>query len=136
MAQFWITLLSLAAGAVGYLAVTFWVRPILRYREIRYEVDADLVFYANAVELEKKDGSIRQDTLDRKESNRRHAASLIAIYRQLPHWYLWRLEKTGENPQEAFRSLIALSNSSTWAEVTEHAEEVEKHLGLSEDWTK
>lgn len=74
MDQFWITLLCIMAGAMGYLIATFWVRPILRYREMKSQVASDLVFFANAIELQKLDGSFREDTLLRKDANRRCAA--------------------------------------------------------------
>jgi hypothetical protein len=62
MEQFWITLLSIVAGAGGYLIATFWVRPILRYKDLKYQIASDLVFFANAIELQKLDGSLREDT--------------------------------------------------------------------------
>src|SRR6266480_1132334 len=114
MEQFLITLLSIGAAAVGYLIVTFWVRPILRYRETKYRVAADLVFFANAMELQKQDGTLREDTLRRKDSNRRCASELKTIYSDLPFWYRFLLERLKENPIEASADLIGLSNSSSW----------------------
>jgi hypothetical protein len=130
MEPFLIMLLSIGAGAVGYLVVTFWVQPILRYREIKYRLAADLVFFANALELQKQDGTLRQDTLQRKDSNRRCAAELRAIYSDLPFWYRLLLEKRKENPVEASKDLIGLSNSSTWREAEGFEKDVRKKLKI------
>jgi hypothetical protein len=110
--EFWVTLLSIAAGAVGYIVVTFWVQPILRYRDIKYQVAADLVFFANALELQKQNGKLRNDTLARQDNNRRCAAELKAICPQLPFWYRCKLRLKKENPTEGWKDLIGLSNSS------------------------
>lgn len=131
MEEFAITLLSIVAGGAGYLIVTFWVRPILRYHDIKYEVAADLVFFANALDFSGTDGKLRDDTLQRKESNRRHAAQLAAIYSDLPYWYQHWLTKRGEDLQKASRELIRLSNSSTWRDAEDVITNVKKHLRLS-----
>lgn len=131
MEQFWITLLSIGAGAIGYMIVTFWVQPILRYREIKYRVAADLVFFANAIDLQKQNGSLREDTLQRKDSNRRCAAELKAIYSDLPFWYRLLLRKQKENPIEASKDLIGLSNSSSWGDAEDYINGVMKNLRLS-----
>lgn len=130
MQQVWITIFGIAAGGVGYLIATFWMRPILRYRDIKYQVASDLVFYANAIEMQKQDGSFREDTLQRKERNRRHAADLAAIYSDLPAWYQYYLLKKNENPQEASRDLIGLSNSSELEDAKEYIVNIKKHLRL------
>jgi hypothetical protein len=130
--QFLITLLSIGAGAAGYLIVTFWVQPILRYREIKYRVVADLVFFANAIELQKQDGAFREDTLQRKEHNRRCASELKAIYSDLPCWYRALLKKRRENPLEASKDLIGLSNSSNWRDAEPFENGVRKNLRITD----
>lgn len=130
MAQFWITLLSVMAGAIGYLIATFWVRPILRYRDIKSRVASDLVFFANAIELQKLDGSFREDTLQRKDANSRCAADLQAIYFELPCWYRLWLKRRSENPGEASSALRGLSNSSCKDEAKDYIQEVKDNLRL------
>jgi hypothetical protein len=136
MEQFLITLLSIGAGALGYLIVTFWVQPILRYREIKYRVAADLVFFANAMELQKQDGTLREDTLKRKDSNRHCASELKAIYSELPLWYRLLLKKREEKPLEASKDLIGLSNSSSWADGLEFEKGVRKNLKIPDKNTE
>jgi hypothetical protein len=130
MEEFWITLLSIMAGAVGYLIATFWVRPILRYRDIKSQVASDLVCFANAIELQKLDGSFREDTLQRKDANRRRAAELKAVYFELPHWYRLWLKCRGENLGEASSELIGLSNSSSRDEAKDYIQKVKDYLRL------
>ena len=105
MYQFWITLLSIVVAAIGYLIVTFWFRPILRYRAIKYQVTSDLVFFADAI------GSSTNHALERMAANRRSAADLAAINSELPTWYRWWLTKRQEDPMQASKALIGLSNA-------------------------
>ncbi len=130
MEQLWITLLIIGAGAVGYIIVTFLVQPILRYRNIKHEVSADLVFFANALDLYKADGSLQSDAVKRKESNRRHAAELDAICSDLPYLYHCWLRIRNEHPKEASKKLIGLSNSSTWRDAKPFEQGVKEHLRL------
>lgn len=131
MEQFWITLVSIVAGAAGYLTTTFWVRPILRYKDIKYRVASDLVFFANAIELQKLDGSLRKDTLARKDANRRLASDLAAIYNDLPRWYRYCIQRRKEDPTRASSELIGLSNESVVKEAKERIQSIKKHLRIS-----
>ena len=133
MEQFWITLLSITAGAAGYLIVTFWVRPILRYRDIKYQIASDLVFFANAIQLQKLDGSLREDTLARQDANRHRAADLKAIYSYLPAWYRCLLKQRNEDPLEASSELIGLANESDPKEAKERIKSVKKYLRIPLD---
>jgi hypothetical protein len=131
MDQFWITLLSIAAGAAGYLIATFWVRPILRYKDIKYQVASDLVFFANAIELHKLDGSLREDTLKRQDVNRQRASDLAAIYDYLPTWYRCWLQKSKEDPKRACSELIGLSNESDVKEAKQRIQNIKACLRIS-----
>lgn len=104
-------LLSIVAGAAGYLAVTFWFQPILKYREIKARVAADLVFFANALDLWDQFGTLREGTVKRKENNRRCASEIEAIYSDLPGLYRWWLQQRNESPKQASIDLIELANS-------------------------
>lgn len=42
-------LLGVVTGAAGYWITTFWMKPILQYRELRTKVFADFIFYAQVV---------------------------------------------------------------------------------------
>ena len=131
MDELWIALLTIAVGAMGYLIANFWVSPILRYRKIKNQVTSDLVFFANAIQLQKLDGTLREDTLARKDANRRLAADLVAINNDLPTWYRWWLAKRHEDPQRASSELIGLSNESDPREAPKRVESVKKYLRIS-----
>ena len=40
---------GIVAGAVGYWVTTFWMKPILRYRELRSKVLSDLIYFAQVI---------------------------------------------------------------------------------------
>ncbi len=61
----------------------------------------------------------------RQDNNQRHAAEIRACYYRLPFWYKFYLKKVGENPIEASKELIGLSNSSEHV----HGEPFVKKLG-------
>jgi hypothetical protein len=130
VSAFWTTLLSIAAGAAGYLIATFWFQPVLRYRDVKSQIASDLVFFANAVELQKTDGTMRSDALERKDTNRRRAADLIAIYAQLPVWYRVWLARRPEDPREASQELIGLSNASGRDDAKQYVTNVQRALRL------
>jgi len=131
MEQFLSLLLTIVAGAGGYLIVTFWFQPILRYREIKYRVVADLIFFANARDLENQNGDLRDDTLKRMESNRRCASELEAIYSDRPRPYRCWLQCRKENPKKASEGLIGLSNSTTWRDAEPFEKSVKENLKFS-----
>jgi len=123
MYEFWITFLSIVTGAIGYLIATFWVRPILRYRDIKYQIASDLIFFADAISGQTNRASERMD------ANRRRAADLAAINSELPCWYRWWLTKHNEDPMQASKELIGLSNAPNVEEAKERIENVRQRLG-------
>ena len=122
--------IGIVAGAAGYLAATFWFRPIMRFIDARHAVISDLEFYANAVGFE-GDNQIMQDrVLQRKVSQRRDAVELRACYLHLPGWYRGTLSRRGWDVPEASSSLIGLSNTSDWGIADEKLQKIRKGLGL------
>ena len=105
-----ILLSSLVAGGLGYLIVTFWINPILRYIQIRHDVTSDLVYYANVISPDNLNEKLKEKYEARIDSNRRHAAEMAASYYRLPRWYRAWLKKIGEEPLVASKNLIGLSN--------------------------
>lgn len=124
MYEFWITFLSITAGAIGYLMATFWVRPILRYRDIKYQVASDLIFFADAISSQTDRASERMD------ANRRRASDLAAINGELPSWYRWWLTKRHEDLKQASKELIGLSNAPNIEEAKDRIENVRQRLRI------
>lgn len=130
MSEFLIFLLGLVAGSTGYLLVTFICQPILRYRELRYSVISDLVFYRNTVNAYGLDNDMKTRLNERIAANRRHAADLAAIYYQLPRVFrvflLWR----GVDLIKANSELLGLSNTFDVDQATKRIERIQKHLKI------
>lgn len=126
-----IALIGFLTGAAGYLVVTFWMAPLLRYIQLRYEVTADLVFYANTFHEESSGDILLQRADKRRELNRRHAAEFAACYYQLPWFYKTWLKLSGENPVGAAKELIGLSNSNP-STYEAHLDHLKSHLRLTD----
>jgi hypothetical protein len=136
MEAFWIFLLSVGAGAVGYLITEFWMQPVLRYRDIRHAVISDLVFFANAIDATGMGDHLQRRQGDRKDSNRRHAAELRTCYYRLPSWYRLLLRKKGEDPLAASRHLMGLSNTSDYEHADRNVVGIRRALRLPDDLLK
>lgn len=130
MKEFIIVLISIFAGASGYLLATFWFQPILRYREIKHHVFSDLIFYANAINAEGMNEIMKQRMEQRVESNRRHSAELTSCYKDLPLWYRKWLERNGEKPMEAANHLMGLSNTYEYDPADKRIVKIKEHLKI------
>lgn len=126
-----ILLLSLVTGGCGYLIVTFWMAPILRYLQIRHEVTSDLIFYANVIDLSILDDRLKERHEVGVEAYRRHAAEIAASYYRLPRWYRLLLKRRGEEPVTASKNLIGLSNCAKSADAYPHIRSVMKNLRIA-----
>ena len=106
--------LGLFFGAIGYLIATFWMQPILKYRELRVKVFADFIFYAQVVNALGLNDKMKELYEQRIISNRRHSADLSAYITELPSWYLWVLHRNGQTPEDAATHLIGYSNTTEY----------------------
>lgn len=126
-------LLTILAGGFGYYLVNFLMQPILRYQEIRHQVTADLLYYANAISGGKGISDfVRRKQEERQEANRKHAAEIVAAYYRLPRLYRSWLKRSGEDPLDASRGLIGLSNSFDYEEAYPHLKRLLKSLNLQD----
>jgi hypothetical protein len=126
-----ILLFSLIAGGCGYLIVTFWMTPILRYLQIRHDITADLIFFANVIAPEMLSERLKKLHVAGAEAYRRHAAEIAACYYRLPWWYRFLLKKRGENPLLASKNFIGLSNCSKLLDADPHIQWLKKSLLIS-----
>lgn len=53
-------LLGVVAGAIGYLLVTFCMRPVLRYLELKEQVVSDMIFYSNVINADGLNGEMKE----------------------------------------------------------------------------
>lgn len=136
MKEIALLIFSLLAGGIGYLVVTFWMSPILRYLTIRHEVTSDLLFYANVLhESDLLGKELKERAEQRRASNRRHASEIAACWYRLPKWYKhFFLKRNCEDPMAASKELIGLSNSSNDT-YDKHVKALQKALNINVlDW--
>jgi hypothetical protein len=124
-------ILGVVTGALGYLIVTFWFEPILRYRDVKHTVAADLVYYANAIMAKDDAVEVPEMKKARTEANRRRAAELRACSLRLCWIYkcCW-LRILGENPDEASKNLIGLANAADRDNAEHHIQNIKQYLRL------
>jgi hypothetical protein len=124
-----VMLIGAAAGTVGYWVNTFWMTPILQYRELRMTVFADAIFYAQVVNAEGLNDRMQKLYEDRIVANRRSAADLAACLVELPDWYKWWLRLRGCAPDRAASNLIGYSNTSDYEQAAKVMRAIKKSLG-------
>jgi len=120
-------LLAAIVGGVAFLIVNFWMQPLLRCKDVKHQVISDLVFYANAINVDGMDQEMQNRRWERCRQNRVHAAELKACFYALPRWYRWWLRQCGECPEKASKNLIGLSNSNDF----DTARKFARHLRLA-----
>ncbi len=123
-------LVGIASGAAGYWISVFWMKPILRYIDLRSEVLSDLIYYAQVTNADGLNELMKKRFLDRVESNRRVSADLYSCILELPYWYLCWLKFKGCDPEAAAQDLIGLSNTTEHAAASKRTELIKKALGI------
>ena len=123
-------LIGLGAGAGGYLIVTFWFQPILRYREIREQVHSDLIYHADATNAEGLNEEMKQRMWSRVSANRRHSSDLRAVFGFLPWWYRKNLAARGHDPEQVAKDLMGLSNTFKHEDAVTRVQRIRSGLGL------
>ena len=126
-------LLGTVAGAAGYWISTFWMKPILQYREIRSKVFSDFIFYAQVINAERLNDRMKKLHEDRTLANRRHSADLAACLTELPGWYKWWLGRKGQSPESAVTNLIGYSNTTEYDAADKKIRAIKKALGFYQD---
>ncbi|WP_158702855.1 hypothetical protein [Melaminivora suipulveris] len=122
-------LLGIVAGALGYWLTTFWMSPILQYRQLRMKVFADFIFYAQVVNAEGLNDRMKALYEERITSNRRHSADLASCLTELPSWYKWWLHRRSQAPEKAANQLIGYSNTTEYEQAAKIMNAIQKNLG-------
>jgi hypothetical protein len=122
--------MGIAAGAVGYWINTFWMRPLIRYGELRSKVYSDLIFYAQVVSDLGLNDRMREMYESRVMENRRSSADLAACLLDLPLWYRAWLRLCGQAPEIAVTQLIGYSNTIDWDHAEKRQVAIKKALGF------
>lgn len=123
-------LVGITAGAVGYWFTTFWMKPILQYRELKTKILIDLIFYAQVVNAEGLNEQMQKLFEERVKSNRRCSAELTACLLELPWWYKLWLQFRGSNPEAAAENLMGLSNTTEYEAVAKRVDRIKAALSI------
>ena len=123
-------LIGVIAGTVGYWFTTFWMKPILQYRELRSKVLIDLIFYAQVINADGLNERMKSLHEDRVLANRRLSAELTACLLELPFWYKRWLQLRGHKPERATADLIGFSNTTEYEAANKRVERIKTALGI------
>ena len=126
-------LVSIIFGAMGYWITTFWMKPILLYRELRMKVFADFIFYAQVVNADGLNDQMKLLYEERITGNRRHSADLAACLVELPYLYRWWLHRNGQAPERAAKYLIGYSNTTEYEAAENSMRSIKNALGFKDD---
>lgn len=123
-------LIGVMTGTVGYWFTTFWMKPLLQYRELKSKILIDLIFYAQVINADGLNERMQGLYEDRIVSNRKLSAELTACYLELPFWYKWWLRVRGRMPERAATDLIGLSNTRDYDAAANRVERIKTALGI------
>lgn len=121
---------GIVSGAVGYWVTTFWMKPILRYRELRGKILSDLIYFAQVINADGLNKRMQKLYEGRIRENRRSSAELSACLVELPCWYKAWLQCQGCNPKLAAQDLIGFSNTTDYDVASKRVERIKKNLGI------
>jgi hypothetical protein len=108
------------------------MNSLLRYLDIKHQVTSDLVFYANVLNADGLNEEMQKRHRDRIGQNRKHAAEIRASYYRLPWWYKRYLKCRQENPVQASKALVGLSNTNEYDLGKKYTERLRKSLRIPE----
>lgn len=123
-------LIGVITGTLGYWFTTFWMKPILQYRELKSKVIIDLIFYAQVINADGLNERMQKLYEDRVVANRRLSGELTACILELPSWYKWLLRKRGHMPERAATDLIGFSNTTDYEAASKRVERIKVALGI------
>ena len=115
----WAALLSFLVGSFGYVLARLVIRPLLRYHLLKERIRRSL------------DAPEGPGTAQWQATVREYAGALTLCYsQQLPHWYRLSLKNRAEDPLEAARHLMTLSNVNQPQHAARRANDVRRVLNL------
>jgi len=126
-------LIGIVAGAIGYWITTFWVQPILRYRNIKNQILMEFIYYAQVINPDGLNDEMEKLYRERILANRRSSAQLTAAIQELPQWYkklYLKIFEKNTQPEEAAKHLIGYSNTKEYEMAFKLQTAIRKKLGL------
>lgn len=128
--KLWPLLIGIPAGALGYWITTFWMRPILQYKQLRTKVFSDFIFYAQVVNADGLNDKMKELYQRRVLSNRQNSADLSACLTELPPFYIWWLHRKNQFPEKAASGLIGYSNTIEYEHALNAMNSIRINLGF------
>ena len=121
-------LIGCSLGAAGYIIFRFWLLPIGRYQRIKDRITESIRHHELKISGEKT----FQLSSDQAEILRKQSVALTdAYYDDLPHWYRMVLTNRKESPDDASKSLLALSGIRDPDHASNRILNIKKSLNLS-----
>ncbi len=118
------SLISFVVGALGYIIIQFWIRPILKFRKIKKKIIALLNTFNPTTNSESQGRNT-----DRSKILRQYSIELSDCYNiDLPYWYKLRLDSRKESPVEASRHLMSLANITRHKDAEKHIDKINFYL--------
>ncbi len=129
----WAVFIGIVAGAMGYWFTTFFVQPILRFRDLRNKVLRDFIYYAQVINADGLNDEMKKLYHERILSNRKTSAELAAAILDLPSGYSWYLKVKRQAPAEAAKHLIVYSNTTDCNQAHGVESLIRRQLGLPQE---
>lgn len=123
-------LIGIIAGAIGYWISTFYVQPVLRFREVRNQILRDFIYYAQVVNAEGLSEDMQKLFNERILANRKASAQLSSAVLDLPRLYRCFFKRRCHNSKLAATSLIGFSNTYDYDQASKVEGEIRTLLGL------
>lgn len=122
------SMIGFGLGAAGYIVFRFWLLPIRRYQRIKQEITEMVRRHEGNLSGEKS----FQLSPDQSEICRKQSVALTdAYYDDLPHWYRMVLANRKESPDDASKSLLALSGIRNADHARKRIQNIKTSLNLS-----
>lgn len=123
--------ISFVAGLFGYIITRFWIIPIRRYSRVKGRLGSDISVLLDILFEDKAQNEKHTQIQALQVSVRRQSSDLVSIYQNdLPYWYRLNLESKKEQPLEAAKSLMRLSNTRKTEHLGRQADEIARLLRI------
>ena len=127
-----VVIISFFSGALGYMIVQFWIRPILGYHKIKHKIGLTIKYYNKSKDNEDIGEKIKLQMKEWTKANRQNSVELSASYNEnLPNWYKMLLNSRGESPIDASKHLMILSNTRNYGHMEKHIEKIKNYLKIA-----
>ena len=120
------SIISFIVGALAYVIIQFWIRPILQFKKIKKKILLELETFNNAT-ISISKGS----NPDRSKLLRKYSIELSDCYNiELPHWYKLLLNSREESPIEASKCLMTLTGVNSRKDAEKHIYKIKNYMKL------